>query len=81
MKITLVAFAMLRDKLPESTFEIEVPDQITADQLMAHLAQEFPQATEVLKITRLAHQDDYVSKTSSLKPNAEYCLIPPVSGG
>ena len=40
-----------------------------------------PQAAAILKSTRLAHEDEYVSKKSVLTDGEEYCLIPPVSGG
>ena len=45
------------------------------------LSQNYPIAAPILKSTRLAHEDDYVDKQSVLCDGAEYCLIPPVSGG
>jgi len=45
------------------------------------LSQKFPQAAAILKATRLAHEEEYVGKQTVLTEGAEYCLIPPVSGG
>ncbi len=81
MKISLVAFAMLRDVLPQNPLEYEVPDGCTAQELIQQLAQEFPEMSEILTYTRLAHQEDYVGKSTVLQGDTEYCLIPPVSGG
>lgn len=81
MKISLMVFAVLDDMFPNNPHEYQVPEGMTADQLMKQLSREFPQKAGLLDCTRLAHQDDYVEKTSVLKEAAEYCLIPPVSGG
>lgn len=81
MKLTLVPFAVLRDLLPESSLEQEVPEGTTATQLMRQLAQAHPDAEGILRVTRLAHEDEYVGRETPLQDGAEYCLIPPVSGG
>ena len=53
----------------------------SAEQVIEELSQRFPQAAPILKATRLAHEDEYVEKQTVLTGGAEYCLIPPVSGG
>jgi molybdopterin converting factor small subunit len=53
----------------------------TAEQVLELLAEKFPQAAPILKSTRLANEDEYVGKQTLLTDGAEYCLIPPVSGG
>ena len=60
---------------------MEIPDGCTAKQVIDLLSQNYPKAAPILNSTRLAHQDDYVDKQSVLTDGAEYCLIPPVSGG
>ena len=40
-----------------------------------------PKVADILKVTRLAHEEEYVEKNSVLADGEEYCLIPPVSGG
>ncbi len=81
MKITLVAYAIIKDAFPENPLNYEIPEETTANQLMALLARDFPGIAGILPYTRLGHQDEYVSKTATLTADNEYFLIPPVSGG
>ena len=81
MKISLMAYAILKDAFPQNPLEFEVPEGTTATQLMELLAQEFPSVAGIFPYTRLGHQDDYLDKHALLQENHEYFLIPPVSGG
>ena len=81
MEITLICYAVLQEIISEEPISLEVPEGYTAEQVIELLSQNYPQARPILKSTRLAHQDDYVDKQSVLTDGAEYCLIPPVSGG
>ena len=81
MKIKLVGYAVLGELLPSNPMEYETADDTTAAELTANLAKDFPDAAEILKITRLASEDDYIDRRSKLVDGQEYCLIPPISGG
>ena len=81
MEITLTCYAVLQELISEEPFSLEIPEECTAKQVIELLSQNYPIAAPILKSTRLAHQDDYVDKQSILCDRAEYCLIPPVSGG
>ena len=81
MEITLICYAVLQETISEEPLLMEVPERCTAKQVIELLSQNYPQACPILNSTRLAHQDDYVDKQSVLTDGAEYCLIPPVSGG
>lgn len=81
MKITLMAYAIIKEAFPENPLEFEVPEETTAEQLMELLAHAFPEIAAILPYTRLGHQDDYLEKQVPLKAGSEYFLIPPVSGG
>ena len=72
---------MLQEIISEEPILLEVPGGCTAEQVLDILSQNYPEAGPILTSTRLAHQDDYVDKQSVLTDGAEYCLIPPVSGG
>ena len=72
---------MLHEIISEEPISLEVPEGCTVEQAIELLSQNYPQAAPILKSTRLAHQEDYVDKQSVLTEGAEYCLIPPVSGG
>ena len=81
MEVTLICYAVLQEIISEEPISLEVPEGCTAKQAIELLSQNYPHAEPILKSTRLAHQDDYVEKQSVLANGAEYCLIPPVSGG
>tara|TARA_B100000700_G_scaffold153493_1_gene170413 strand:- start:217 stop:462 length:246 start_codon:yes stop_codon:yes gene_type:complete len=81
VEITLICYAVLQEKISGEPISMKVPEECTAEEAIEILSQNYPQARPILKSTRLAHQDDYVDKQSILNDGAEYCLIPPVSGG
>ena len=81
MQITLIFYAALEEAISREPMLLEVAEDITADQVIEELSQRFPQAAPILKATRMAHEDEYVGKQTVLNGGAEYCLIPPVSGG
>ncbi len=81
MEITLICYAVLQEIISEEPIALEIPEGFTAEQVIELLSQIYTQAVPILNSTRLAHQDDYVDKQSVLTDGAEYCLIPPVSGG
>ncbi len=72
---------MLQEIISEEPISLDVPEGCTAEKVIELLSLNYPKAAPILKSTRLAHQDDYVEKQSVLSNGAEYCLIPPVSGG
>ncbi len=81
MKITLICYAVLQEIISEDPISLKVPEGCSAEKAIDLLSQNYPHAGPILKSTRLAHQDDYVDRQSVLNDGAEYCLIPPVSGG
>ena len=81
MQVNLIFYAVLQESISEEPLLFEVKNGCTAEQVLELLAEKFPQAAPVLKSTRLAHEDEYVGKQTILTDGAEYCLIPPVSGG
>lgn len=81
MKITLIFYAVLEESISSEPLILEVTQGITAADLITMLSQKYPQAAAILKVTRLAHEEEYVEKQTILTDGAEYCLIPPVSGG
>jgi len=77
----LIFYAVLQETISKEPLFLEVKNGCTAEQVLELLAEKFPQAAPVLKSTRLAHEDEYVGKQTILTDGAEYCMIPPVSGG
>ena len=81
MMIRLETFAILRELLHEEILDFEVPEGITASQLISRLEETFPDAEPILKVTRVAHSEDYLGKEELIRHGETYALIPPVSGG
>ena len=81
MQIILNFYAVLEETISAEPLLLEVKKDSTAEQVIALLSQNYPKAAAILRSTRLAHEDEYVGKQSILSDGAEYCLIPPVSGG
>lgn len=81
MQITLLPFAVLKEHFPAEGFSLELPDGTTAKEALDLLSAQHETLAPLLQVTRLAHDDEYVAKRAALVDGAEYCLIPPVSGG
>ena len=81
MKIKIEAFAILKDLLGEEFLEYEVPEGTTAGKMLDMLSKTFPNSEQILNVTRVAHQDEYLSQSEVLIEGESYALIPPVSGG
>ncbi|MDP6308150.1 MAG: MoaD/ThiS family protein [SAR324 cluster bacterium] len=81
MRINLIFYAVLEETISAEPLLLEVKNGSTAEQVVALLSENYPQAAAILRSTRLAHQDEYVGKKSVLTDGEVYCLIPPVSGG
>ena len=81
MKINLIFYAVLEEIISTKPLLLEVKKGCTAEEAIAILSKKYPKAASILKSTRLAHEDEYVSKMSVLTDGEEYCLITPVSCG
>tara|TARA_Y100001970_G_C14212939_1_gene847970 strand:- start:751 stop:1008 length:258 start_codon:yes stop_codon:yes gene_type:complete len=81
VKVTLIFYAILEEEISDKPLIFEINNGSSANDLINSLSEKFPNASEILKVTRLAHEDEYVEKKSVLTDGEEYCLIPPVSGG
>ena len=81
MKVTLVFYAVLQEEISDEPLFLEISRGSTASDLIKLLSEKYPHVADILKVTRLAHEDEYVDKLSILTEDEEYCLIPPVSGG
>ena len=81
MKVKLVFYAILQDEISEKPLIIEINKGSSASDVIKILSEKYPNAADILKVTRLAHEEEYVERNSLLSDGEEYCLIPPVSGG
>jgi len=81
VKITLVFYAVLQEEISDEPLLLEIRSGSSASDVIKILSEKYSHVADVLKVTRLAHEDEYVDKKTILSEGEEYCLIPPVSGG
>ena len=81
MKISVLYFATLRDRVGQRQEELEIPDGIHAAALKALIADRHPELQEALATTILAVNKEYVDDDHVIRPGDEVALFPPVSGG
>jgi molybdopterin converting factor subunit 1 len=81
MKISLLYFATLRDRVGRRVEEIEVPDGTRAAELKTLLSELHPEIREALPTTIVAVNREYVGDDHVIMPSDEVALFPPVSGG
>ncbi len=79
MKIRILYFAVLRERVGQSTQELDVTPRTTAAQLLQRLRNEHGEST--FASVRVACNEEFVSDTHVLHDGDIVALIPPVSGG
>lgn len=81
-------FAGIREAIGTDQVMIEIEPETRAGEIKAVLARRYPQAAELIQVSRLAVSESFVGdeETIGLSGNScsntpEIALIPPVSGG
>lgn len=80
MKITLLLFASLRDRVKTNRLELDLPGGTVQD-VLDHLSACYPQARDLLPRIHAAVNEEYREKDAPLRDGDVLALIPPVSGG
>lgn len=80
MKITIIAFAIVKEQLG-SGFSIDVPDGCTIAQLRSLLTNSKPEAGKALQSSRFAINETLASDNAQIVPDANVHILPPSSGG
>lgn len=80
MKITLLAFGVVKEILQNRTMEWELPEQATTADLKTMLHSQYP-ALQQLAVYRIAINDEYSPENAVIHEGDEVAIIPPVSGG
>lgn len=85
MKIRILYFASIREKLGKEAEEIELPAEVaTVAGLRSHLSARGGAWEEALadgKLLRAAVNQDMVQPTAAIKAGDEVAFFPPVTGG
>ena len=81
MKIKILYFSSLKDRLGKQTEKIDLPENSTVQNLISILREKYPNISDSLDNVMFALNEEYVDKDSPLKDGDTVALIPPVSGG
>lgn len=81
MKVTVLYFGIVRERLGLSQESVQVESGTTVAVLMSRLSLLHPDLAEGVASVRVAVNRDYVDSTRVLSDNDEVAVIPPVSGG
>ena len=81
MRVRVLFFGMLKDRMGKSSDLLELPDGASIRDLLAHYATEVPRLKESLPALAVAVNQVYASPEAKLKAGDEVALLPPVSGG
>jgi molybdopterin converting factor subunit 1 len=81
IKISILFFAILKEKTGVSRIEIEVPEGLTVVELKVILAERFPAIKSFLKSVVTSVNREFAFDEDHIPSAAEVALFPPVSGG
>ena len=81
MRVRVLFFGILKDRMGKSSDLLELPDGASIRDLLAHYETEVPRLKESLPALAVAVNQVYASPEAKLKAGDEVALLPPVSGG
>ena len=81
MKIKILYFAAIREKVGKSSEEIEAAEGETLHDTMEKLKSRYPIIADMNESLLVAVNREYCKRETELKNGDEVALIPPVSGG
>lgn len=81
MRVKLLFFATLRDRLGQKSLEIEIPEGMNVRQLKEFLAERYPVLQESMKSVLVSMNREFAFDETPLRQDAEIAFFPPVSGG
>ncbi len=81
MRVRVLFFGMLKELTGTSGEMVEVPDGGSVRDVLRHYESRIPRFKSAMTSLALAVNQQYVSPDTSLSPDDEVALLPPVSGG
>src|SRR5579875_2120951 len=81
MRVTLLAFGVLRDLLPQCSGPLDLASASTVADLLLHLRSGASYGAEFWSSIAVAVNREYVPASHTLADGDEVALLPPVSGG
>ena len=81
MKIRLLLFAGLRERVGKSEMELEVPQKARPLEILERLLKNKEESANILRATLVAINQNYAPRDTELQDGDELALIPHVAGG
>jgi molybdopterin converting factor subunit 1 len=81
MKVSVLFFALARERAGTTQFEVELPAGATVADLWTHLAATRAELAPQLPFCRAAVDEAFAPATTVLHEGATVAVLPPVSGG
>lgn len=81
MQVRVLFFGVLKEIVGKSTDLIDLPEGASVRDVLARYESQIPRLKESLPSLALAVNQQYGGPDTSLNPNDEVALLPPVSGG
>lgn len=81
MRVRVLLFAMLRERLGQRELEMKLPEGATVASLVEQLGKQYPGLRLRDLPLAVAVNQEYAAATHPLADGDEVALIPPVSGG
>jgi len=81
MRVRILFFGVLKEIMGASADTLEVPQDSSVADVLAHYETKIPRFRESLPSLALAVNREYAGPGTKLKENDEIALLPPVSGG
>jgi molybdopterin converting factor small subunit len=81
MRVTILAFAGVREIVGAAVRKLEVPEGTTVGRVWDDLAREFPALSEIERSTRIARNGAFVERGAPVSDGDELAVMPPFGGG
>ena len=81
MKVKILYFASLKDKVKKSYEYLDIKEGNSIRELKELLIEKYPEIKDILDKSMVAVNESYVEKDTILNNNDTVAFIPPVGGG
>ena len=81
MKIKVLVFSLLREKIGSSETEIQIEEGISVGQLLDRFIETFPDFAPLRSKLKVSQNRKHAGEADPVIANAEIAIFPPVSGG
>ncbi len=81
MILRIKLFAVLKDRLGESNISIEATNKLSAGELKTRIKSLYPAVADIMDISRVAVNEEFVADMDLINEEDTVALIPPSSGG